>query len=129
MPDKMKWVKEWQCKAENDLITAEIVLSNPGAPTDTICFHAQQCAEKYLKSYLTFKDITVEKTHDLAKINNACISVDPEFEELSDAAEILSGYAVEVRYPGAFYEYSIEEAIEAVERAKMFKSTVLKKLS
>lgn len=90
MPDKMKWVKEWQCKAENDLITAEIVLSYPGAPTDTICFHAQQCAEKYLKSYLTFKDITVEKTHDLAKINNACISVDPEFEELSDAAEILS---------------------------------------
>ena len=82
-----------------------------------------------MKSYLTFKNITVEKTHDLAKINNACISVDPEFEELSDAAEILSGYAVEVRYLGAFYEYSIEEAIEAVERAKMFKNFVLKKLS
>lgn len=129
MPDKMKWVEEWQCKAENDLITAEIVLSYPGAPTDTICFHAQQCAEKYLKSYLTFKDIVVERTHDLAKINNACINIDPAFEELSDAAEILSGYAVEVRYPGAFYEYSIEEAREAVERAKMFKSLVLKKLS
>lgn len=129
MPDKMKWVEEWQCKAENDLITAEIVLSTPGGPTDTICFHAQQCAEKYLKSYLTFKDIAVEKTHDLAKINNSCINVDPEFEELSDAAEILSGYAVEIRYPDAFYEYSIEEAREAVERAKMFKSLVLKKLS
>ena len=129
MPDKMKWVEEWQCKAENDLITAEIVLSAPGAPTDTICFHAQQCAEKYLKSYLTSKDITVEKTHDLAKINNTCISVDPEFEELSDAAELLSGYAVEIRYPGSFYEYSIGEAREAVERAKMFKDLVLKKLS
>ncbi|HJH29295.1 MAG TPA: HEPN domain-containing protein [Methanosarcinaceae archaeon] len=67
------------------------------------------------------KDITVEKTHDLTKINNACISVDSEFEELSDAAEILSGYTVEVRYPCAFYEYSIEEAREAVEKAKMFK--------
>ena len=62
MPDKTKWVNEWKQKAENDLRTAEIVLSSEEPPTDTICFHAQQCAEKYLKSYLTLKDITIEKT-------------------------------------------------------------------
>jgi len=55
MPDKTKWVNEWKQKAENDLRTAEIVLSSQDPPTDTICFHAQQCAEKYLKSYLTCK--------------------------------------------------------------------------
>jgi HEPN domain-containing protein len=129
MPDKTKWVNEWKQKAENDLRTAEIVLSSEEPPTDTICFHAQQCAEKYLKSYLTSKDITIEKTHDLTRINNICIGIDPDFQELSDFAELLSGYAVEIRYPGDFIECSIGEAKEAVEMAKSFKNLVLRKLN
>lgn len=128
MPNKMKWVAEWKHKAENDLRTAEIVLQSRDPPTDTICFHAQQCAEKYLKSYLTFKDTPVEKTHDLTRINNICIRIDTDFEDLSDGAELLSGYAVEIRYPGDFYEYSINEAEEAVRVAKMFKELVLRKI-
>ncbi len=129
MPDKAKWVNEWKQKAENDLRTAEIVLLSPNPPTDTICFHAQQCAEKYLKSYLTSKDITIEKTHDLTRVNNICIGIDPDFEELSDKAELLSGYAIEIRYPGDFIECSIGEAEEAVEMAKAFRDFVLRKLS
>ncbi|MFZ3169581.1 MAG: HEPN domain-containing protein [Candidatus Methanoperedens sp.] len=129
MPDKTKWVNEWKQKAENDLRTAEIVLSSEEPPTDTICFHAQQCAEKYLKSYLTSKDITIEKTHDLTRINNICIGIDPDFQELSEFAELLSGYAVEVKYPGDFIERSIGEAEEAVEMAKSFKNLVLRKLN
>jgi HEPN domain-containing protein len=129
MPDKTKWVNEWKQKAENDLRTAEIVLSSEEHPTDTICFHAQQCAEKYLKSYLTSKDITIEKTHDLTRINNICIGIDPDFQELSEFAELLSGYAVEVRYPSDFIECSIGEAEEAVEMAKVFKNFVLRKLN
>jgi HEPN domain-containing protein len=129
MPDKTKWVNEWKQKAENDLRTAEIVLSSEEPPTDTICFHAQQCAEKYLKSYLTLKDITIEKTHDLTRINNICIGLDRDFQELSDFAELLSGYAVEIRYPGDFIECSIEEAEKAVEMAKVFKNFVLRKLN
>lgn len=128
MPDKTKWVNEWKQKAENDLRTAEIVLSTENPPTDAICFHAQQCAEKYLKSYLTSKDVTVEKTHDLTRINNICIEMDPDFEELSDNAELLSGYAVEIRYPGDFIECPIEEAEEAVKMAKAFKYFLLRKL-
>ncbi len=128
MPDKTKWVNEWKQKAENDLRTAQIVLSSEEPPTDTICFHAQQCAEKYLKSYLTSKDITIEKTHDLTRINNIYIGIDPDFQKLSEFAELLSGYAVEVRYPGDFIEYSIGEAEEAVEMAKSFKNLVLQKL-
>jgi HEPN domain-containing protein len=129
MPDRTKWVNEWKQKAENDLRTAEIVLSSEEPPTDTICFHAQQCAEKYLKSYLTSKDITIEKTHDLTRINNICIGIDPDFHELSEFAELLSGYAVEVRYPGDFIECSIEEAEVAVEMAKSFKNLVLRKIN
>lgn len=129
MPDKTKWVNEWKQKAENDLRTAEIVLSSEEPPTDTICFHAQQCAEKYLKSYLTLKDITIEKTHDLTRINNICIGLDRDFQELSDFAELLSGYAVDIRYPGDFIGCSIGEAEKAVEMAKVFKNFVLRKLN
>ncbi|MBW1960508.1 MAG: HEPN domain-containing protein [Deltaproteobacteria bacterium] len=34
----------------------------------TVCFHAQQCAEKYLKAFLTFKNIDFPKTHDIGEL-------------------------------------------------------------
>jgi HEPN domain-containing protein len=45
-------IKNWIAKAESDLKTAEDELSTEKPATDTICFHAQQCVEKYLKAYL-----------------------------------------------------------------------------
>jgi len=47
-------VKEWIHKAENDLLDAENNLRCPQIPTDTVCFHCQQVAEKYLKSLFDF---------------------------------------------------------------------------
>ncbi len=44
--DKLNVVKAWFKKAENDLINAENTIKMESPPTDTICFHAQQCAEK-----------------------------------------------------------------------------------
>ena len=40
----------------SELQSAAIYLlePRPGRPTDAVCFHAQQCAEKYLKSFLQF---------------------------------------------------------------------------
>jgi len=41
--------RQWVQKAENDLKNAAYTLQmGEGCPTDTVCFHAQQCAEKYL---------------------------------------------------------------------------------
>ena len=36
----------WLAKAENDLLNIENTLSADRIPWDTICFHAQQAAEK-----------------------------------------------------------------------------------
>lgn len=42
---------EWVQKAEGDLTTARRELRARSAPNyDACCFHAQQCAEKYLKA-------------------------------------------------------------------------------
>ena len=51
---KIDLVKLWIRKAENDLVAAEHLLTvRPHTPYDTICFHAQQCAEKYLRLSLS----------------------------------------------------------------------------
>lgn len=56
-------VREWLAKAENDLLAATHLLRlGRGAPADVVCFHAQQCAEKYLKALLVFSGDEVPKT-------------------------------------------------------------------
>lgn len=59
-------VREWVEKAENDLETAvRVVRSGPDFPTDTVCFHAQQCVEKYLKALLVSQSVAFPKTHSI----------------------------------------------------------------
>ncbi len=76
----------WFKKGNNDLKTAQhcLLLENP--PTDTICFHAQQCAEKYLKGFLSFYQIYFPKTHDIEVLVKLCSEIEPEIGvELKDS--------------------------------------------
>jgi len=60
--------REWVSKAEGDFATAERELRARKQPNlDAACFHAQQCAEKYLKAFLQEKGIPFGKTHNLAE--------------------------------------------------------------
>jgi len=56
-------VRQWFTKANNDLKTGKDELNTENPATDTVCFHAQQCAEKYLKGFLAFHDQEIKKTH------------------------------------------------------------------
>lgn len=127
MDKKIKLVMEWFKKADNDLKAAEAIIEIKSPPTDTICFHCQQCAEKYLKGFLIFYEIEFEKTHDLHQLLDLCKQVDKSFDELRAAADMLNPYAVEIRYPDNFYEYSIDEAREAISLARKIKKFVLEK--
>ena len=49
-------------KAANDLVAARATLTT-GQALDTVCFHAQQAAEKSLKSLLALKDIVYPWRH------------------------------------------------------------------
>lgn len=44
--------REWVDKAEGDATVAERELAAPNPVSDAVCFHAQQCVEKYLKGVL-----------------------------------------------------------------------------
>ena len=62
-------VRAWVLKAEHDLLNIENNLAAPEVPWDTVCFHAQQCAEKYLKAPLVSRQIDPPKIHDLTELH------------------------------------------------------------
>ena len=43
---------EWSQKAEGDYTVAATLWQAESTVYDAICFHAQQCIEKYLKAWL-----------------------------------------------------------------------------
>ncbi len=122
-------VKKWIIKADHDLKVAKDELETNEPATDIICFHAQQCVEKYLKAYLVFKNKPFRKTHNIGEILKLCMYIDPEFEKLKEL-EIheLTVYATDLRYPEFFYIPSINEARAVVELAEKVREFVLKKL-
>jgi HEPN domain-containing protein len=92
---------EWVDKAEGDFATAQRELNALDHPNyDAVCFHSQQCAEKYLKAFLQEKDIPFRKTHDLAELLNSTLTIEPAWESLRPDLHSLSSFAVEYRYPG-----------------------------
>jgi len=97
--------------------------------TDTICFHCQQAIEKYLKAFLTSKNVRFERIHDLLTLLELCIQKDKDFEKL-DKERIfeLTFYAVDLRYLDEFYIPSIEEAKSALNIATEVKEFILQKL-
>jgi HEPN domain-containing protein len=122
-------VEQWIKIAERDLITAKQGLEADEVITDTVCFHCQQAAEKYLKAFLVKHQIEFSKTHNLMTLLNLCATIDRSFkEELSDT-DNLTDYAVEIRYPDDWYEPTGEETKQAYELALKVKEFVLKRLS
>ncbi|GIV99151.1 HEPN domain-containing protein [Roseiflexus sp.] len=107
---------DWVAKAEGDLDMARRALRGKMRHTDAAVFHAQQCAEKYLKALLIAGTITFPKTHDLTILRHLCISNGIPVNVDEPALDFLSGYAVNARYPGA--EPSLEEAREAIAIAR-----------
>jgi HEPN domain-containing protein len=115
--------KEWVAKAEGDYQTARRELSAPDAPNyDAVCFHAQQCAEKYLKARMIEAEISFPKVHDLDAILNLVLPLEPGWDFLRNDLSILTDKAVEVRYPG--YSTDAEEAAMAMHVADRVRQTV-----
>jgi len=78
--DNRDVAKRWFKKGNNDLITAEYVLTMQKPPTDVVCFHSQQAAEKYLKGFLAFHGKETPKIHDLEELISICSEIDLDFE-------------------------------------------------
>jgi HEPN domain-containing protein len=92
---------EWVAKAEEDASVSERESRvrkqpSPGA----VCYHAQQCIEKYLKAVLQEQGRPIPKTHDLTSLSKQC-----QFNPLCvpvecDGLVSLTRFATRFRYPG-----------------------------
>lgn len=110
--DPLSWVE----RAEEDYLMARSALRRRKPLTYSACFHAQQCAEKYLKAILVSKGVAFAKAHDLLLLSNQCEKAGVFLVIEPKQLNTLSDYAVRVRYPGD--DPTPDDAREAVEIAK-----------
>ena len=61
--------RDWVTKADEDFAAA-LTLARPRKKplSGLVCFHAQQCVEKYLKARLNEGSIQFHRTHDLEQL-------------------------------------------------------------
>jgi len=93
--------REWVDKAEGDWLAAlQLYRARKHPNYDASCFHAQQCAEKYLKARLTESGTAFSKTHNLAHLLALTLPVEPSWMALQSQLSALNVFAVDFRYPG-----------------------------
>jgi len=92
--------REWIEKAEADFAAALLLRRSRKKHTrDIVCFHLQQCVEKYLKARLDEAQIPFPRTHDLERRLDLAVTVEPLWATLRPALATITDHAVEVRYP------------------------------
>ena len=121
-------ITNWKIKVDNDLKIVEIGLTTDKLIGDVLCFHCQQCVEKYLKLFLIYNEIDFPKTHNISILLEECKKLDSNFDILQDVV-YLTEYAVEIRCPDNFYIPDKEETENAYKKALKVKNFVSKKIT
>jgi len=114
----------WITRAENDLLNIRNNLAAKVTPWDTVCFHAQQAAEKALKAFLVARGETPPHTHDLVFLLSQCETYDATLGNLAQGCEQLTYYGVHSRYPDDIYEPQESEARELARLAEEIVASV-----
>jgi HEPN domain-containing protein len=126
MPENEKAMavaQEWMAKADNDLKAAGNLLKTKDCPADAVCFHSQQCVEKYLKALLITQGIAFRKIHDLGELVVLLPSrLRPSLDDQEQ--DRLTEYATVTRYPGDYEPISLTEARKAVAVARRIRREV-----
>ena len=112
---------EWIAKAEADFASAERECrARTRTNYDAACFHAQQCAEKYIKARLAEGGLSGAKTHDLVALLESVIQLEPLWDASREDLAFLSDFAVAYRYPGD--SAGKETALDALKRCRRFRA-------
>jgi len=110
--DPMAWVET----AAEDYSVAQAALRRQKPFACPASFHAQQCAEKYLKGLLVARGSKFSKVHDLLKLSGECEKIGIIVTVDLTRLDRLSLYASQARYPGE--TPTLAEAREALETSK-----------
>lgn len=127
-PEVIEVLRQWVRKAEHDLEAANRIMAiEEGCPFDTVCFHCQQAAEKYLKCLLTYLGIQAPRTHDL-KALGALIPLEQNFPVRGEELAGLNPYAVDVRYADDWREPQMNDAKRALVLALKVRAAIRERM-
>lgn len=115
----------WLRKAEHDLLNIENNLVAKDIPWDTVCFHAQQVAEKVLKAFLVHHERDLSKTHDLVALLAQCVACDEGLAVLEADCRKLTSYGVAARYPDDLFEPEETDGRDVVAAAHRVRTKIL----
>lgn len=108
--DQNEYLRNWVFRANEDIAVIEnLFKSEPELFASSICYHAQQAVEKFLKAYLVFQNIDFPKTHDLDFLLLECKKIDNKVFDIDLGS--LTDFGISVRYPDDFYLPDKEETI------------------
>ncbi len=121
--EKLEYIRNWIFRANEDYaVIISLEKTDLEFYTSTICFHAQQAVEKYLKAFLIFNDIDFPRTHDVDYLLLECTKIDSENFDLD--LKSLTEFGVSVRYPDDLYIPGVIETKEYIEIARTVKEKV-----
>ena len=118
--------KAWVKKAEEDLNLALYAFKSREHFYNSVCFHAQQSCEKYLKGVLQEKGRDIPKTHDMRMLVEAVSEFIPDISVYKNRLVSLTAYAVAARYP--FEDAEKKDAEKALEISEICRKIVRKNM-
>jgi HEPN domain-containing protein len=118
--------REWLNRAISDRRACDTLIG--GELPEAALFHAQQCAEKALKAFLTWHQTPFQKTHDLKALRKLCLPLITSPIANLDEIDKLTKYAWRFRYPGAPYVPDRKEAEEAMSMASALLDAIMSQL-
>ena len=104
--------EEWVENAEEDYTMAKRA-QTPTPYPNSICFHAQQCIEKYLKAWLQAANLPVPRTHDIEELLRLTLPTRPMWRTWETEFSAFRAFAVDTRYPG--YAATVGDAQHALQ--------------
>jgi len=125
--DKISECNKWVEFAEKDYEAVQLLVHNAKPLLEIICFHCQQCAEKYIKAFIIKTNNEIQKTHNLEELLKTCIKIDCDFISIKNQCIDLSDYAVETRYPYP-YEIDLEDMKKAIQDLDTIRDFIVNKI-
>ena len=107
----------WLRHARSNLQLAERGKGLKGVLLEDLCFNAQQAAEKAFKAICISRRIDFPKTHSLVRLIDILEENGVTIPENIKAADVLTQFAVQSRYPDWIEEITQEEYSDALELA------------
>jgi len=115
---------QWIEKAESDYLVARRAAQagDQALSAEVVCFHVQQCIEKYAKAFLQEQGISSERTDSqMTFLYSQCASIASEFHTYQSDFKRLDDFGIDLLYPGrSADENDAREAMVSLTRMREF---------